>query len=604
MYSRLRSQHDPDEHWQSSEVAHRLVFGYGFLTWEWTYAVRSYVHVLPFAALFRLLRAAVVDAPLVVAFAPRLLQAVAMAASDVCLGRLTERHIAPGAGLDAVLCSSTSWYVWFCGVRTYSSCTEAALLGAALALVPPPTHAVARCGKAASEDKWLVTAAALLGALALAVRPTAILLLLPLLAAHLACSSRASAASTAARVAIACASVLSLGLLADRLCYGRWVVPAATFLCFNWLGNGSAYYGAHPWHWYASTALPAALGTHAPLVALGIWRARAASGRGAGVPRLWACAPALAAALALSALSTTAHKELRFAYALVHPCLMGYGGAALHGMSSRARRRWLLVLVLSNALPTVYLSAWHQSGPVALMAAARRELGLGRLTHLDLLTSCHQTPAYSQLHAPVRVTMLHCPPPGLAHLPPPTKDVVDGPEDTGLVEGHGRRSSKVIEKTGHVAVASRTAPGGRGRPGGGFVGVGSAHWPRGASSAHELPWLESASQLRKRYPSAVPGCVNECECFFSAPGPAVTARYRRPRWWRRWGGSRGEHAWPSHVALFDELLAVPEVGATLSRQGFVVLQAFFHELVWDGQPGARGVRVRRLLLLHRAANSQ
>jgi phosphatidylinositol glycan class B len=25
----------PDEYWQGPEVAHRLVFGYGHLTWEW-----------------------------------------------------------------------------------------------------------------------------------------------------------------------------------------------------------------------------------------------------------------------------------------------------------------------------------------------------------------------------------------------------------------------------------------------------------------------------------------------------------------------------------------------------------------------------------------
>lgn len=25
----------PDEHWQSLEIAHRIVFGYGFETWEW-----------------------------------------------------------------------------------------------------------------------------------------------------------------------------------------------------------------------------------------------------------------------------------------------------------------------------------------------------------------------------------------------------------------------------------------------------------------------------------------------------------------------------------------------------------------------------------------
>jgi phosphatidylinositol glycan class B len=26
----------PDEYWQGSEIAHRLHYGYGYLTWEWT----------------------------------------------------------------------------------------------------------------------------------------------------------------------------------------------------------------------------------------------------------------------------------------------------------------------------------------------------------------------------------------------------------------------------------------------------------------------------------------------------------------------------------------------------------------------------------------
>lgn len=33
----------PDEHWQSLEIAHRIVFGYGFETWEWR-DPRSTVH--------------------------------------------------------------------------------------------------------------------------------------------------------------------------------------------------------------------------------------------------------------------------------------------------------------------------------------------------------------------------------------------------------------------------------------------------------------------------------------------------------------------------------------------------------------------------------
>ena len=34
----------PDEYWQSTEVAHRQVFGYGYLTWEWKAQIRSYFY--------------------------------------------------------------------------------------------------------------------------------------------------------------------------------------------------------------------------------------------------------------------------------------------------------------------------------------------------------------------------------------------------------------------------------------------------------------------------------------------------------------------------------------------------------------------------------
>ena len=53
-------QFDPDEWWQAPEVAHRLVYGYGELTWEWEHGLRGYTHILPFAALFQV---ALIDRP-------------------------------------------------------------------------------------------------------------------------------------------------------------------------------------------------------------------------------------------------------------------------------------------------------------------------------------------------------------------------------------------------------------------------------------------------------------------------------------------------------------------------------------------------------------
>ena len=37
----VTTQLDPDEWWQAPEVAHRLVFGCGVLTWEWEHGLRA-----------------------------------------------------------------------------------------------------------------------------------------------------------------------------------------------------------------------------------------------------------------------------------------------------------------------------------------------------------------------------------------------------------------------------------------------------------------------------------------------------------------------------------------------------------------------------------
>ena len=368
------SQHDPDEWWQAPEVAHKLVFGYGALTWEWVHGLRSYAHVLPFALLFSALRVVGLDTPAAVAHGPRALQALTSAASDICLFKFAERHLCIGAGYDVLLCSLTSWFVWYCGVRTYSSCMEAALLSAALAQLPAAraarvdeagarvdsgnnvngaTDSVGATTGSTARQGSLVGAASC-GALAIAVRPTAALVVLPLAcctalyarvrepigtagrSTRLRSQDGGSTGTPLAAAGAAALAVLAVGLLVDRVCYGAWVVPALAFFRFNVAGDGAAYYGTHPWHWYATAAIPAALGTHLPLVVRGVHLARG-----------WARAPALAAACACGALSLAPHKELRFVYPLVHPLLLGYAGLALSRLGRGPRRAWLVALAVT-----------------------------------------------------------------------------------------------------------------------------------------------------------------------------------------------------------------------------------------------------------------
>ncbi|XP_055571209.1 GPI mannosyltransferase 3 isoform X4 [Falco biarmicus] len=46
----------PDEYWQSLEVAHRMVFNYGYLTWEWASGLRGYSYPLIFASIYKTLQ--------------------------------------------------------------------------------------------------------------------------------------------------------------------------------------------------------------------------------------------------------------------------------------------------------------------------------------------------------------------------------------------------------------------------------------------------------------------------------------------------------------------------------------------------------------------
>ena len=581
----VTTQFDPDEWWQAPEVAHRLVFGYGVLTWEWQHALRGYTHVLPFAAAMQLLKWLRLDSATVIAHVPRLMQGGCAAVGDLCLHRVARRYFGSDRVADCTLLAScTSWFVWYCGVRTYSSTAEATVLLAALCLLPLPG-----VPEPASPPHSLLApslrraAGGALAALAMLVRPTAALVLVPVMLAWLVLPSHATtpacaqkctppvpvadasggsgaaerpslahrACSLAPCVAAGAATLLA-GLCVDCWCHGRWVLPWLNFVRFNVLSRGADYYGTHPPAWYLSNAAPAVLGTHAPLVLLGVWHS---VGR-----RAVACA----LLLAMAVLSLAPHKELRFAYPLV-PLSLAYAGVALHRMRPATRRACALGLVATNLPAAVYLGRWHGAAPLAAMATLRAHAaqqhghghgsggvgdehrgehrggdGAPPLVWLDLLTRCHQTPAYAQLHACVRLSLLPCSPPA-------------------------------------INLHAGTANG---------------------SPAEQWGW-------RRAYPEASRACANECDCFFEAPASAIARRYgAADGWWPRPLRLGRARRLPSHVLLFDDLYDEPKARAVLDALGFAAHASYFHELEWDSSGRNRHgwalpLRVRRLVLLTR-----
>eukprot|EP01048_Picozoa_sp_COSAG05_P021833 COSAG05_NODE_4146_length_1653_cov_1.480051_1_plen_199_part_00 len=135
----VRTYFNPDEYWQSLEVAHKMAFGRGHLTWEWApdTQLRGYTHPLIFAALYRLLSLTGLDRSVsVMVYAPRILQALCAALCDLAVYQLAMRWFDEHTAQNALVCSLVAWFNFYCSVRPFSNCAETTLTAVSLVWWP------------------------------------------------------------------------------------------------------------------------------------------------------------------------------------------------------------------------------------------------------------------------------------------------------------------------------------------------------------------------------------------------------------------------------------------------------------------------------------
>lgn len=445
----VQTMFNPDEYWQSLEVAHRMVFGYGYATWEWQEAqLRGYTHPLMFAIVFKALQVLRLDSPWAVVVAPRLLQGSIAAVGDAYLYLLARRVAGARAGQWALFCGVTSWFTFYCGVRTFSNSVESVLTVAALYYWP-----LAGITPAGASDAGVITAtastsvdagsggvparppqqstvalvernlaiASLLAACAVVLRPTSALVW-AFLGVRLLWRHR-GAHPGPARIFLGIVAPIGIAALTaaaviDRLCYGEWTFVPWNFVKFNVLSGNSALYGEHPFHWYFTQGFPAVVFTALPLFLYGV-----------------KLVPPHARELAYLVgwtnlvLSTAPHKEFRFVLPALAPALV-YAGVALDRLSiaagraaTRAATFWqawghtiaVVLLVVSSVPFALYMSLLHQRGPVSAISyiaseAQRWDDSVGYPMSVDFWMPCHSTPFYSHVHAPIPMRILDCSP--------------------------------------------------------------------------------------------------------------------------------------------------------------------------------------------------
>lgn len=246
-------------------------------------------------------------------------------------------------------------------------------------------------------------------------------------------------------------------VLIDSLYYGQVVFTPVAFVSRNIIDQVSLFYGASPWHFYLSSALPLLGFTTLPFILQGWWTAYRGA-RYAGLDRdtrRWygvrgETDPHAVQTLAyvtlwtVLAYSLLGHKEFRFVQPLL-PILHIYAGYSLallggddrsarslaagerelrkaHGAQatnrnvevstgvrhvvaylqrswhSLTRRPWAKLALLAHLPPAAYLVFWHCRAQVEVMRRVAQLSDAGELKSVAFLMPCHSTPWQSHLH--------------------------------------------------------------------------------------------------------------------------------------------------------------------------------------------------------------
>ncbi|XP_060065292.1 GPI mannosyltransferase 3-like [Ylistrum balloti] len=301
----------PDEYWQSLEVAHKIVFDYGYLTWEWRQGIRSYFYPTIFAFLYKILAVLGLDYRLLLIKLPRILQGVIAACGDLYLFKLSWKLSDRATAQWTLLCQILSWFTLYCCTRTLSNCMETVLITMALYYFPWPNI------KGCSVPKFVA-----LAAMSVLIRPTAIVIWILMCSWHLQNNQQRLVKDLKHYFIIGSVCFLVSTFL-DSAYHGDWILVHYNFLQFNVLHGGGSIYGNHPWHWYITQGYPVIMATHLLPFILGAYKAK---NKVLLFLVIWT----------IFAYSFISHKEFRFLMPIL-PLSMHYCGVYFQALCRRPR---------------------------------------------------------------------------------------------------------------------------------------------------------------------------------------------------------------------------------------------------------------------------
>lgn len=371
----VQSSHVPDEYWQSLEVAHKLTFGYGHLTWEWhTGFIRSYLYPFVFSIFYYLLKILGLDFVFFLIYGPRVFHALLTIYADY------QFYLWTGSKF-ALFNLCVNWYWYYCSTRTLINSLETCLTLVALTKFP---------WKKKSNDVRFLWVVGLL----CAARPTALIVWLPILLYHL-----TNYRCVFGQYIFVGFFFLALSTILDTICYGKFVVTPLNFFKINVIDGISDSFGKMSWYWYFTSGLPVVLGLNYFFFILSICKKTLDKTSLILIfSIIWT----------LFVYSLLAHKEFRF----ILPLLPMFLYIIAKNFRTRFKKCVIGSLLLTNLLPGVYFSLLHQRGSLKIMNLLVSDLDNHNSSDVDVLflTKCHAMPFYSHIHRNLSMTFITCEP--------------------------------------------------------------------------------------------------------------------------------------------------------------------------------------------------
>lgn len=382
----IRSWYVPDEYWQSLEIAHNITFGFGYRTWEWLVGIRSYISISWIILLYKTLKFFSIDTLEILIWSPRFLQTIFSTYSDYCFVQWMQKHSKCSNIILPVICYLTCPFLAYCSTRTLVNTMETNLTSIALYYYPWSLK------NKNNNFLWIV-------GLACIMRPTAIIVWLPLIIFDFFCHKRYTVINITKYFIIGFMLII-FSIMLDSYFYGSFIVTQWNFLYYNIFKNINEHYSVEHWSWYFVNGLPVVLGpifiifvytiikklryinqvnTHSKLLITIIWT--------------------------LFVLSMIAHKEQRFLLPLL-PIIFFTASQQISTIGKKIKKLGSIIAIV-NTLILIFLGRYHQIGSTSIMSHLA---SLPKNSSLLFLMPCHSTPLYSHLHLNMTARILTCEP--------------------------------------------------------------------------------------------------------------------------------------------------------------------------------------------------